>query len=256
MVTNNKDLNPPTEQDLNKKIWRYMSLPKFLSLLLEQSLFFCRINLLEDKYEGKSTENELMLKVYKSLYDHNKDMIRKVSDENLEDRKESIRKNISDWSNVVYVNCWNISEIESYSLWKAYSSDEFGIAIQSKIETLLEVLKPSTEINFFPAKVIYREELDQSYEGSALLQPYFRKRKEYKDENELRILYVKNIETGKSILENNVEGELIKIDLNKLIENIYISPYSSSWYLELVKEVISRFGFSFRVYQSSIFIRK
>ena len=34
------------------KIWRYMDFTKFVNLLYTESLFFCRVDRLEDKWEG------------------------------------------------------------------------------------------------------------------------------------------------------------------------------------------------------------
>ena len=38
--------------DKIKTVWRYMSFPKFMSLLTYQALWFSKLNMLEDKYEG------------------------------------------------------------------------------------------------------------------------------------------------------------------------------------------------------------
>ncbi len=42
--------SPPTE--LNIKIWRYMDLTQFVSMLEERGLLFTRADLLDDKFEG------------------------------------------------------------------------------------------------------------------------------------------------------------------------------------------------------------
>ena len=41
--------------DLNATIWRYFDYPKFTSMLLKQSLYFSRANLLGDPLEGSFT---------------------------------------------------------------------------------------------------------------------------------------------------------------------------------------------------------
>jgi hypothetical protein len=47
---------------LDKTVWRYMSFSKFISLMTYQALWFAKLNILQDEYEGMipSTTKELM----------------------------------------------------------------------------------------------------------------------------------------------------------------------------------------------------
>jgi len=45
--------------DINTKIWRYMDFTKFLSLLEKNAAFFCRADIIGDKFEGAITESTL-----------------------------------------------------------------------------------------------------------------------------------------------------------------------------------------------------
>ena len=48
----------------NYKIVKYMDLAKFISLLHSKSLFFCRLDKLEDKFEGSSPKLNLEYNEY------------------------------------------------------------------------------------------------------------------------------------------------------------------------------------------------
>lgn len=60
-------MNTPKE---NYRIWRYMDIPSFLSLLVEESLTFTSASLMEDKFEGtipKPTESKFDFQI-KSIH--------------------------------------------------------------------------------------------------------------------------------------------------------------------------------------------
>ena len=44
--------------DPKQAIWRYLTLGKFLAMLDTRALFFCRLELLEDIFEGSYPRNE------------------------------------------------------------------------------------------------------------------------------------------------------------------------------------------------------
>jgi hypothetical protein len=44
----------------------------------------------------------------------------------------------------------------------------------------------------------------------------------------------------------------IDIDINQLIEKIYIHPKSENWYKNLVIELVSKLGFDFKIEKSDL----
>ncbi len=51
-------------EDESVKIWRYMSLKKFESLLKEQALYFCNSKSFKDNHEGSYCRKNLHTEVY------------------------------------------------------------------------------------------------------------------------------------------------------------------------------------------------
>ena len=83
--------------------------------------------------------------------------------------------------------------------------------------------------------------------------PFVHKRKSFEHERELRALIQDLPKTDKGIQTGLPNQELcceVSIDLNELIEAVYVSPESPKWFLELVKNVTQKYDFNFEVRQS------
>src|ERR1700749_3170858 len=105
-----------------QQIWRYLSLPAFLYLLVQKRLHFSRPWHFDDHWEGRISRtqmNELLL--------------------NLEDAQ---RLDVAPEVLEIYVNfvascgisCWHASETESVAMWKLYATGPDGIAISTTVE--------------------------------------------------------------------------------------------------------------------------
>ena len=77
--------------------------------------------------------------------------------------------------------------------------------------------------------------------------PFLFKRKSFQYEREVRIIT--------DIAENNItinEGLKINVDINQLIEKIYIHPKSENWYKNLVIQLVKQLGFDFTIEKSDL----
>ena len=77
--------------------------------------------------------------------------------------------------------------------------------------------------------------------------PFLFKRKSFQYEREVRII--------SDISSNNIkinDGMKIDVDINQLIEKIYIHPKSENWYKNLVIELVSKLGFDFTIEKSDL----
>ena len=57
------------------------------------------------------------------------------------------------------------------------------------------------------------------------------------------------------LLEENIkinDGLKIDVDINQMIEKIYIHPKSENWYKKLVIELVSKLGFDFEIEKSDL----
>lgn len=212
-----------SEPNEDIKVWKYMDLWKFDDLLSTKCLFFSRIDEFDDSFEGRSS-NELH-----SFFET--------------------------WKERTYANCWNQNDCESNLMWKVYVEDFFkcpehskGIVIQSSFTRLCQCFKNS-KIDQYISEVTYDNSILKP-ETNTLI-PFFRKRKEFENEKEIRaIVQIMDIE------ENNPEKSIhVNVNLAELIENIYISPHSSHDFITEVKKVASKYNLEKSIKESELLCR-
>ncbi|MFM5845328.1 hypothetical protein ACET69_00920 [Aeromonas veronii] len=229
-------------ENLETKIWRYMDFTKFMSLLDTSSLFLSRVDKFDDPYEGATSHFNITARpmVYADA---------KIPVEVGHQLGEFIRKS-REWT---YVNCWHLNDHESAAMWKLYAQTNEAVAIQSRFSVLQDLLPEKTYVG----RVKYIDyDKDWLPEGNGFW-PFVHKRKSFEHEKELRILSQElplsaSDDTINFNQKNDTFGKNIEIDLNQLIEAVYISPDAPAWFFELVKGAIDRYGYSFQVIQSDL----
>ncbi len=233
---------PKQEYNLSK----YMDITKFISMLFKQSLFFCRVDKLEDKFEGTShqTNFEERVRAVKQMQNSGR-LPTSWNDAKIRENQKGIETNEKLQRSLNCINCWNISNGESAALWKIYSNFSQGIMIQSSVLKLIGAFQ-NTEQELGMSEVQYAlyNETTLPYGNSNY--PFLYKQKAYNYEDEIRLLYSL---TDKAenwqydwTQEEVEEGVYIKVDLEKLIDKIVLSPYSPKWFFELITDITKRYG--------------
>lgn len=213
--------------DTNIKIWRYMDFTKFLSMLEEQGLFFSCVKSLDDPFEGSFS------KLNKKL----RPLIHK--NDGVQDTLPNLIQNLKA---EVAVNCWHVSDYESAAMWELYSKSDEAVCIQSTFQNLEAVLHGKAEIGTVQY-VDYNNEYIPEHD------PYLAflyKRKSFEHEKEIRGVLKKLDDSHRG------KGKMIKVDLNTLIDCIYVSPTSPQWFYDLISKTIKRYGLVKTVVQSSL----
>ncbi len=209
-----------TTPDRSIAIWRYMSLPKFLSLINNEELYFARHDKFFDAQEGILSDPD------KSFFDSKVPGISsRMKCENL---------------GCTFINCWIMSDTEQYLMWTAYSSIDEGIAIKTTIGKLIDSLDPNDKRSIYISDVNYIDyrsqyTFDKTRGFANLLAPFFCKGKYFEQEKELRLIY-NNYEIDE---RNKIEGVSFKVSLDTLFDEIWIAPVAGTWFEEIVnKELI------------------
>lgn len=216
-------------QNLDTIVWKYLDLSKFLDLLLYKKLFMSRSDKFEDQYEG--TFSEPSFDEIKKITEHNSDFLNFY---------KSRRKNI-------VISSWHINEYESFAMWQIFTQNSEGLAIQSTLGRIQKALKSENQYEQHIGEVNY---IDYKKELTPFENPFFPflfKRKSFQYEREIRII---SDLTPYNLLIN--EGMKINIDINQLIEKIYIHPKSENWYKNLVIELLKRLDFDFKIEKSDL----
>src|SRR5208337_2471674 len=124
----------PSDPDV--KIWRYLDIPKYLSLLEKRSLFFTSGDMLGDPFEGSlpSTQGQVNIT----------ELIKKRTAESFGLSLDQIAPPPSIHENIrkhVFVCSFHMNNYESAALWSIYSKASQGVAIQSTFNRLTECFK-------------------------------------------------------------------------------------------------------------------
>ena len=236
-------------------IVKYLDLTKFISLLQNKALFFCRLDKLEDQFEGMTTKpnRDLRFKIYEN-YRNSGLSKTEMTDEDIRKKVESQYEFDKNLKAITCVNCWNKKNNESAALWKIYSSFSNGLMIKSSISKLISSLDSTneeidlTEIKYLDYSRDYMPEGNSNY-------PLLHKHDAYSYEEEVRLIYRKMPESGwvyDWTKEEVLEGLYIRCEINKLIDKIVISPFSQNWFFKLIKDISSKYGLDKECFKSEL----
>ncbi|MDO5768513.1 MAG: DUF2971 domain-containing protein [Psychrobacter sp.] len=138
----------------NSKLWRYMSLPKFISLIQNSNLFMYNLELMskDDKFEGvlpagnfihrqwqaiDDVPENVLTKLKKNIIYHETGDLRTCLEHYKEEQELRIRQTYAHRRSY-FINCWHMSEYESLAMWDIYSRKDEGIAIVSSESNFIE----------------------------------------------------------------------------------------------------------------------
>jgi hypothetical protein len=227
MFVHNPNIKLPS--DPNTIVWKYLDLSKFLDLLLSKKLFMSRSDKFEDQYEGTFSE---------PTYDE----IKKLAIDNPE-----FLNFYKTHREKVVVSSWHINEYESFAMWQIFTQNSEGLAIQSTVGRLQKALLPEQNFKQYIGEVNYIDYKKEYIPFDDMFFPFLFKRKSFQYEGEVRII--------SDISETNIkinDGLKIDIDINELIEKIYIHPKSENWYKNLVIQLVKQLGFDFEIEKSDL----
>lgn len=266
--------------------WRYIDEKKFDSLFSSKRIYFRRLDLQQDQYEGAIPQPTLEDRLKYSAFNHYKDS----SDENerfvYKLHKQQALNNVEARSWRIYVNCWHESPHESALMWKNYCGAGNAVAIRSSVARLRAALPTNSKIDGGPdephvdiGRVRYidysRDFIDSCYE----FVPALLKRDIFRGEKEIRLIRQIKLEgtgsAGFSVSWRGSTGELVSSEeqhdpgylwekptedglfidcnLNHLIEAIYVSPYSSSEFAQKVSQKLETAGIDVPICLSEVF---
>jgi len=214
---------------------------KFSQLLEGSSLFFPSANKLTDQCEVAVPES-----VEKQKREELKE--KGLSGRDLEEEMASFYWSTNPMKDLVLINCWSITPHESYALWKIYlGGEKNGVAVRSTISKLrrsVENGKDSYPEEFFIGKVKYKKHLNQ--DELSRLSVITTKKPFYDFEKELR-LFVLNYprSEGGTVPPYDISiGRNVRVNVGELINEIYISPFSTKAYRNEIKDLLKKSSLS------------
>jgi hypothetical protein len=218
-------------------VWRYLDTAKFMDFLENKSLYFCRGDQFEDKFEGSFTkslqhaiEKSYQMNSIASTYEKFRDQLRKR----------------------VFVNCWHRSPDDSMAMWNLYGRSSCSIAITSTIGALRRSIESQSLPYYFLAeRVTY---VKHWRDPIININPYSRvfsyKVKAYEYEKEMRILLDRSInDFDAEIVET---GMSIEVEIDVLLRSIVLSPEAPAWFEALIRSLRERYDLKAPVHRSKL----
>jgi hypothetical protein len=232
-------VNQPKDNSL---LWRYMSLDKFINMISTRQLFFSRLDNFPDQLEGT-----MPIKNKAIIADDIKELPSHSEAIQFSERKEII---VNSYRGFTLANCWSKNDAESFALWKIYlDGAKHGVAIQTSYDKLKKSVSSQTNDILF-GEVEYVNELDSIQQQTISL----RKIPPYIFENEVRAVIFNQFtkEGPRKGFPKYKYGLSVHVDIENLIEKIYMPPLSPKWYEETVFNLIQKYGYNFLLVPSEI----
>jgi hypothetical protein len=158
----------------NPRLWRYMDLARFLSILEKRALFFPSVATLAeiDPYEG-----EPALAKIRAAQTRGTEALR------------TFRLNVEVFKHLNFFNCWHMNDGESDAMWKLYIKGSEGIAIQSTVDRLRASFENTSTYTVYMAKVEYVDHATFTTPTNTMfgVSDYMFKRRAFRHEQEVRL---------------------------------------------------------------------
>jgi hypothetical protein len=208
------------------RLWRYMKLNSFLELL-SGHLIQTRIDVLNDAAEG--------------AYGYKHISFNRMLADGVRDTAEVIR---GARLRVAATYWFEFEERESYGMWNVYGRTGESVAIETTVGALRELLGRDGQVRI--ERMRY-EPMSGEVDDIATL--FFHKRREYKEEREIRSVQV----FEKPLKDTIVDQRLSLDDLNMLIRRIILAPDSRQTFIGAVGHIVeSVFAFDGKRFNGEI----
>lgn len=233
-------VSPPRQG--NTRIWRYLSLPKFVDLLQTSCMHFTRVDEMRKYDSSEGTRLTIAMKrVIQQVAEKKiEPPIPNVTREQFLQMFGSSNSQAEDWLNKVhFINCWHMSDHENFAMWKVYS-EPFGVCIESRFEDLKNCFVDkkwdyyANRHKIYIGRVEYIDSETQFIRGDNSFWSYLTKRREFSYENELRCVATE--------WDNQPSCIRPKVDLTRLIKSIRLNHEAPAWYFSTVADLCQRYG--------------
>lgn len=202
-------------------LWRYMSLAKYLHLITKSVLWFSRVDLVGDRFEGSTTHASYQM--WKKLFEES---IPREHVPSLLNQMASNRKQITGFA---YVSCWHECESESMQMWRTYA-DKNGIAIRTTFGDLKKAINTKNSIFVNRVQYLNYAEGGDLLDDSNLFSRISSRPNYLSYEKEVRASFLNPFESNKKADFSSLEkGFDIPVNLDKLINIAVIKPEADMW---------------------------
>ncbi|MDQ2720685.1 MAG: DUF2971 domain-containing protein [Bacteroidota bacterium] len=253
------------EQLNNNFLWKYVGLHKLLDLVLNQIIYFARLDSFEDGVEGL-TGRGLTLKAFtqgKPLTPENvnprfaPEKQKELIEGDKFNRVEYLR-DLSLSQQTQFASCWFLGNRESLAMWKLYSNKD-GVAIKFNARELTDTIIAAAEnythtdfeiLIFGPVeyKNIWPYDHKETFKGK---NNAMKKDKSYSHESEFRFITV--VPVDKKGVYNNFTLPIG--DLSSYEVEIITNPFMQKWEIDNLKKLLEPYHLETKIIPSSMDIK-
>ena len=208
-----------------QRLWRYMDLWKFTSIVQTQGLYFARLTDLDDPWEGFLTSATVGM-LQAALVSPNATATTRENVPRIIRMYEDARQRL-------FASCWHMAERESAAMWKIYAAEGGGVCISTTVTRIREALQAEVRpviggvvkyVDYEIARIDWRN----------MVVPALHKRLPFEYEQEFRALY---LNPGPAMA-----GLLMTVDLGRLIDRVILAPGLPGWSESVVRNLMDYAG--------------
>ena len=228
------------QPDPNDTVWRYLDLPRFISVIQTRQLYFSQSSMMKDKWEGAVAGHDVHARVDARLM------------------------SMFNARQTHYLNCWYVSKFESAGMWDLYQHGSQGVAIRSTWGRLTDSITSQYPIHGGLVKYI-----DYDKRAFNMVQnvgtSFMYKRRQFDHEREARLVLWSDDSGGPSLWARTQDqsamvrvdktdppGYGIDVDLSILVDALVVAPDAPPWYLSLIKGLVGQFGHDLEILPSEL----
>lgn len=218
-------------------LWRYLDAAKYFDFIHNKTLFFCRGDQFEDKFEGAFTES-LKYAIEKSYNDNTIAFTYKEFRQRLRER--------------VFVNCWHRNIDDSMAMWSLYGRSSCSVAVTTTVEQLRKsIAEQNLPYEISVEKIEYvKHWRDPDLDIAPYSRVFAYKTKAYEFEREVRVLIDRFADEFEAEIPEG--GMSIKVDHRTLLRSVVIAPEAPLWFETLVREASKGYGIDAPVRRSKL----
>lgn len=232
--------------DPNATIWRYMDFAKFTWMILEHRLFMPRCSVLA---KGDPFEASTPIARYNRMRRHAEEAPTPQHRQIVLDNIQKLSGISTQWKLGYFVSCWYLSDYESDAMWKLYGGSNNCLAIRSTFARLKASLPP----HVYLGQVSYINYEMQDFPSLNMFQNVVHKRRAFEHEREVRAVAWQLFEDKEDISANSDDlGYFPVVDIEGLIQCVYVHPLAEDWFLRAVNKTIRIAGHGLPVHRSEM----
>lgn len=238
--------------DPSQSLLHYLPLHRFASLISGSAIYLRRLDLFQDKYEGKlpaANDSEFS--------DFTRQLMGQLG---MTERDVNNWKRFLTGTNrkLTYVHCWFASDNEDVSMWRDYADSGNGVCLRTTARRLREAILRPSHLGLELRRVTYTSEQESLPEIVSCL-PAGRKqaRPEFIREREVRIIGTiteKAWAAGFTTADREPPNhQLISVNLERLFERIYVGPNATDASFQEVEALATKAAGCRVVHRSNLF---